>query len=92
MCESLDRFLPPSVVKKQDSVAAEDRCSNPKCKRKIPINEPKYTLRIRGTAGVYCQECAKKILRPQEDQDEPCINSLTVFRTETKWTDEEGAE
>jgi len=72
MSESLDRFLPPSVVKtKQDqAVVIEDRCSNPRCKRKIPFNEPKYTLRVKGKEGLYCQTCAKRILRPEENTEQ----------------------
>jgi len=72
MSGTLDRFFPPSVVKtKQDpAVVVEDKCSNPKCRRKIPFNEPKYTLRVKGKEGVYCQTCAKRILRPQENTDE----------------------
>lgn len=72
MSASLDRFLPPSAVKpKQDpAITIQDKCANPKCRRKIPLNEPKYTLRIKGKEAVYCQTCAKKILHPHENTEE----------------------
>jgi len=89
---TLDKFLPPYQAKPKQGpkVVVHDKCT--KCGNPIPLTQPKYDLTIKGKTQPYCQECAKKILRPQEDQDEPCVNSLTVFRTETKWTDEEDVE
>lgn len=65
---SLDRFFPPSLTKpKQDpAIFVEERCADPACRKILKIRDIKYTLRIRGKEGVYCQECAKRILRPQE--------------------------
>jgi len=72
MSESLDRFLPPTAVKpKQDSgIFVEERCSNPHCRKILGSKEAKYVLRIKGKEGVYCQTCAKKILRPHENTEE----------------------
>jgi hypothetical protein len=66
---TLDSFLPPSVVKpkKDTGIYVEEKCSNPRCCKKIPFAEPKYTLRVKGKENVYCQACAKTILRPQEN-------------------------
>jgi len=60
---SLDRFLPSSKPKQ-----VEERCANPNC-RKI-IKGIKYTLTVKGKEGIYCQPCAKQILRPFETSEE----------------------
>lgn len=64
---SLDAFLPPSVVKpkskpKQENLVVQERCSNPKCGKLIPLNEPTYTLRIKGVEKVFCADCAREKL------------------------------
>jgi len=71
VAESLDRFLPPTVVKpKQDpSIFVEERCSNPKCRKILSVKVPKYTLRSKGREQPYCPDCAKQILRPQENTE-----------------------
>jgi hypothetical protein len=61
---SLDRFL----EKNSQHAGVEERCSNPKCRR--VLKDIKYTLTVRGKEGVYCQLCAKQILRPQENTEE----------------------
>lgn len=67
---SLDAFLPPVAVKKKEdpAVFVEENCA--KCGRKITQVEPKYRLRIKGKEAPYCQPCAKKILKPQEQSEE----------------------
>ena len=65
MSETLDRFFGA----KPQQVLVEERCSDPRC-RKLLGKDPKYTLRFRGKEAVYCQACAKKILRPQEATEE----------------------
>lgn len=71
MSENLDRFFPPSVLKpKSSQVFTEERCANPKCRKILKIIDVKYTLRIKGKEAVYCQHCAKTILRPQENAGE----------------------
>jgi len=72
MSGSLDQFFPPTVVKpKQDSqLFVEERCANPKCRKILKILAIKYTLTIKGKTGTYCQACAKKILRPQENTEQ----------------------
>lgn len=68
---TLDKFLPPSQVKPKEDpqiiVIAKEKCA--KCRKTIPLTEPKYNLKIKGKIGVYCQPCAKKILRPQENTE-----------------------
>jgi len=63
---SLDRFLPEG---EDNHTAVQERCSNPKCRK--PIGNVKYTLTVKGKEGLYCQTCAKKILSPREDSEEP---------------------
>jgi hypothetical protein len=69
---TLDQFFPPSEVKpKQDlGVFVEERCANPKCRKVLRVTDIKYTLRIKGKEAVYCQPCAKQILRPQESAED----------------------
>lgn len=68
---TLDAFFPPTVIKKPDSgIFVEERCSNPYCRKILTVKEPKYTLRIKGKEAPYCMACAKKILRPQEEEQE----------------------
>jgi len=71
MNETLDRFFPPTAVKpKQDSgVFVQERCSNPKCRKILGPKVAKYVIRIKGKEQPYCQDCAKKILRPQENTE-----------------------
>lgn len=61
----LDRYLP----KNSQHTIVEERCSNPKC-RKV-ISDVKYTLTVKGKTGIYCQSCAKKVLSPRENNEEP---------------------
>jgi hypothetical protein len=68
MSGTLDSFFSPRAKPKQ--VLAEERCSNPHCRKLLDAKESKYTLRIKGKEAVYCQACAKKILRPQEATEE----------------------
>jgi len=71
MSETLDRFLPPSQVKpKPSEVFVEERCTNRKCRKILKITDIKYTLKVKGKEGIYCPDCAKKILRPQENTEE----------------------
>jgi len=72
MSETLDRFLPPSKVKpnQRSEIFVEERGANPKCRKILKITDVKYTLRIKGKKEPYCQNCAKKILRPQENREE----------------------
>jgi DNA-directed RNA polymerase subunit RPC12/RpoP len=58
-----------AVKRKEDpAVSVEENCA--KCGRKISHVEPKYRLRIKGKEAPYCQGCAKKILKPQEQSEE----------------------
>jgi len=72
MSEGLDRFLPPTAVKpKHDQgIFVEERCSNPQCRKILGPKVAKYTLRIKGKEEPYCPDCAKKILRPQENTEQ----------------------
>lgn len=90
---TLDAFLPPQLVKPKQvdsGIYVEERCSNPKCRKILGAKEPKYTIRFKGKEAPYCRECAKAILpkpKPQETEEgneKECINSLTVFRRESK--------
>jgi len=69
---TLDNFFPPTVVKplKKDSgIYIEEKCSNPKCGKKIPFAEPLVRILTKGKEKPYCQACAKAILRPQENAE-----------------------
>jgi hypothetical protein len=72
MSETLDKFFPPTMTKpKQDpDVFAEQRCANRKCRKILKITDIKYTLTVKGKVDTYCQDCAKKILRPQENTEQ----------------------
>lgn len=62
---SLDRFLPPN---NNQHTAVERRCANPRYRKVIKgIN---YTLKVKGKEDIYCQSCAKQILRPFEASEE----------------------
>jgi hypothetical protein len=64
MSGTLDSFFGA----KPKQVLVEERCSNSRC-RKLLGKGPKYTLTIKGEEKLYCQTCAKKILRPQENTE-----------------------
>jgi DNA-directed RNA polymerase subunit RPC12/RpoP len=64
---TLDKYLPPYETKpKPSAVSVEETCT--KCGK--PISPPKYTLKIKGEEKPYCRDCAKKILKPQENSEE----------------------
>ena len=65
MSGTLDKFFGASPL--QQTTEKEQRCCNPSC-RKI-LKGVKYTFTGKH-AGTYCQDCAKKILRPQETTEE----------------------
>ena|SRR3972149_5807859 len=77
---SLDAWLGPQIVKpktkpQQEAIITEDFCSNPKCKKKIPVNQMKYTLRVKGEEKVFCADCARAKLNPlraPEDRGKYC--------------------
>lgn len=48
----------------------EERCSNPKCHRKLDPKETRFSLTVKGEEKVYCQDCYKAKLRPREDSEE----------------------
>ena len=88
---TLDAFLQPQVVKpKQDpGVYIQQKCSD--CGKLLGA-EPWTALRIKGEVKPYCRECARKHLpkpKPketeEENKEEGCINSHTVFRRNRKW-------
>ena len=51
-------------------IYVEEKCAGPGCGKSLLDVAIKYRLRIQGKESPYCQECAKKILRPQENLDE----------------------
>lgn len=66
---TLDQFLPPTVVKPRKDTGidvVEEKCFNPRCRKKFSPKEPLYRLRLKGKENAYCQACAQAILRPQE--------------------------
>ena len=46
----------------------EEKCSE--CNKVLDEKEIRYTLSIKGKSKVYCQSCAKRILKPQEQTEE----------------------
>ena len=69
---TLDQFFGPTVVKpnQKSEVYVEERCANPKCRKILKIPDIKYTITVKSKTGTYCQPCAKKILRPQENTEQ----------------------
>jgi len=37
----------------------EERCSNPRCGKKIDPKKPRFSLTVKGEEKVYCPECYK---------------------------------
>jgi len=68
---TLDQFLPPTPAKQKDTGidVVEEKCSNPKSHKKLSYKEPTYKITIDGDEKTYCQACAKKIMKPQEDAE-----------------------
>lgn len=67
---TLDNFFEPQVVKKPESIYVEENCAG--CGKKIPYDQPKYRLRIKGKENPYCQPCARILLpkRPEEKKED----------------------
>lgn len=47
-----------------------ERCENPACRKPLTPKVVKVELTRKGVRKVYCQACAKAILRPQEQAAE----------------------
>ena len=60
---SLDKFLGSKAS------PPEERCSNPKCHKKLEPKDTKFTLTIKGKEQLYCMDCYKAKLKPLEEAE-----------------------
>jgi hypothetical protein len=54
--------------KRDSGIFVEEECSNPRCRKKLGIREPKYVLRIGAKRKPYCRDYARALMGPPETQ------------------------
>ena len=60
---SLDKFLGTKAP------PPEERCSNPRCNKKLGPKDTRFTLTIKGKENLYCMPCYKAKLKPLEEAE-----------------------